>query len=255
MFSYSFLRKKIKLGSRTTMSDSQNKNFRKYLCLVINIVICLHLLLLAQSCHFKVQSQQELLKNDKVEDDTSDLVILRDLNGNILLNKSVGHLWQQPLRRWNHEKEILSFIHVEKCGGTSFFGSLKRSRLDGGCTLKCQREIFELGNRTCPDNLLSLCGSHFDWSRLIKTEKRGIKTAAVILLRHPIERFVSHFKHGKFLRLRGSLQYDVKKYLNQTLTEYLKDAESMWESRALWYDGEVSISSSVCRYFSYVLWW
>ena len=223
------------------MSDSQNNNFKKYLCLVINIVICLHLFLLAQSCHFKIQSQQELLKNDKVEDVTSDLVILRDLNGNILLYKSVGHLWQQPLRRWNHEKEILSFIHVEKCGGTSFFGSLKRSRLDGGCTLKCRRKIFELGNRTCPNNLLSLCGSHFDWSRLIQTEKRGVKTAAVILLRHPIERFVSHFNHGKFLRLRGSLQYDVKKYLNQTLTEYLKDAESMWESRALWYDGEVSI--------------
>ena len=123
----------------------------------------------------------------------SDNILLKDRIGHVIFNKSVKHLWQQPLKKWNYQNEMLMFIHIVKSGGTSFDESLINNRHEDGCNLRCKPSYEAFWNRTCPSALDSWCSEHFDWTEVEKVESHGIKTAPVVLLRNPIDRFVSGF--------------------------------------------------------------
>ena len=116
-------------------------------------------------------------------------ILLKDRNGQLILNKSIKHLWQQPLRKWNYQNDMLMFFHVPKCSGTSFSKSLAHSRHRDGCNLECKRGYEKIQNRTCPSTLNSWCWKHFDWTEVKKVESYGTKTAPIAILRDPIDRF------------------------------------------------------------------
>ena len=63
------------------------------------------------------------------------------------------------------------------------------------------------------------------------------ETDVFILLRNPVERMISHFYFHKTLPFGKS----DEKFQNQTLTEFLKDSESMMKHRGLWADGYAAI--------------
>ena len=165
-------------------------------------------------------------------------ILLKNRNGQLILNKSVKHLWQQPLRKWNYQNEMLMYIHVPKCSGTSFSKSLMHSRHKDGCNLECKCEYEKVQNRTCPSTLNSWCWKHFDWTEVEKVESCGTKTAPIVILRDPIDRFVSDFYYS---RKRSYSSH--WKMINQTLSEYLADPESMLQSQGIWFDGHVSLFS------------
>ena len=162
-------------------------------------------------------------------------ILLKDRNGQLILNKSVKHLWQQPLRKWNYQNEMLMYIHVPKSSGTSFVYTLKHSRHKDGCDLKCNCKYEKIQNRTCPSTLNSWCWKHFGWTEIEKVQSYGTKTAPVVILRDPIERFVSNFHYSK-----NRFYSSHWKIRNQTLSEYLTDPESMLQSQKIWFDGSVS---------------
>ena len=58
---------------------------------------------------------------------------MRDIHGDIVLDKYVGHHWNQPLRIWNCSEELLAVIHISKTGGTSFIESLANSVQNHNC--------------------------------------------------------------------------------------------------------------------------
>ncbi len=66
-------------------------------------------------------------------------------------------------------------------------------------------------------------------------KSRGVKIAPLVLLRDPIARTISHFHFAKQLAWSEGL-----KIRKQNLTQYLKDPESMLETRNIWHDGQVS---------------
>ena len=165
----------------------------------------------------------------------SDNILLKDINGHVILNKSVKYLWQQPLKKWNYQNEMLMFIHVPKCSGTSFSRSLMRSKHKDGCKIKCKPGYEQIQNRTCPSTLTSWCFKHFDWTEVEKVESYGTKTAPIVVLRDPIDRFVSDFYYSRKMFYTSDC-----KMRNQTLSEYLADPDSMLECQGIWFDGHVS---------------
>ena len=165
----------------------------------------------------------------------SDNILLKDRNGQVVLNKSVKYLWQQPLKKWNYQNEMLMFIHVPKCSGTSFSKSLMRSTHKDGCHIKCKPGYEEIQNRTCPSTLNSWCFKHFDWTEVEKVESYGTKTAPIVILRDPIDRFASDFYYSRKKSYTSGC-----KMRNQTLSEYLADPESMLQCQGIWFDGHVS---------------
>ena len=226
------------------MPVCNRQNFLKCFCLVLYVLGCYILCVFRHSSYLKFPIYRSI-NPTRPADNLPRYLTVRNASGHIILKRTIEDLWHQPLRKWDYKEEILSFIHIEKCGGTSFYGGLKRSSLKNGCGLKCTRKIHKLENRTCPTKLTSLCGSHFDWSHLHHLENVGLKSATVIFIRHPVDRFVSHYTFAKFLRSTGSPKYPgYRKYIAQNLDQYLTDPESMWESRPLWYDGQVKYFSS-----------
>ena len=166
----------------------------------------------------------------------SDNILLKDRNGQVVLNKSVKHLWHQPLKKWNYQDEMLMFIHVPKCSGTSFSNSLMRSKHKDGCKIKCNPGYEQIQNRTCPSTLDTWCWRHFDWTEVEKMESYGTKTAPIVVLRDPIDRFVSDFYYSRKKSYNSHL-----KMVNQTLSEFLADPESMLQGQQVWFDGHVSL--------------
>ena len=68
-----------------------------------------------------------------------------------------------------------------------------------------------------------------------KVESYGSKTAPIVILRDPIDRFVSNLHYAK-----KRIYTSHWKIRNQTLSEYLTDPESMLQSLKIWFDGSVS---------------
>ena len=156
------------------------------------------------------------------------------------MNKRVADIWKRPLRKWNQKEEVLSFLHISKCGGTSMKASLREAKLKNGCNLSCQdpRKAMEDQNKTCP---LQTCTGHFDWTRIRNLNKTGVKTAPIIIIRNPIETFLSNFYFTKF-RLARNLSEAHKEIKNMSVAEYLNNPDVMWKTRSLWYDGTAATS-------------
>ena len=140
------------------------------------------------------------------------------------------------LKQWNFEKEILTFMHIGKAGGTSFRRGLMQAPHNQNCTLGFSPPLMQklASNVTCPGEVPCPCVHHFDWTFMNKMEKRGQQMAPLIMLRDPITRAVSHFYFAKRLPWTKGLRFR-----NQTLSEYLDDPDSMLNTRDVWQDGQV----------------
>ena len=162
-------------------------------------------------------------------------LLLLDNLGQVVLNKSIQHLWEQPLKKWDHMREILAFIHIVKSGGTSFESTISLTEDD--CRLRCvdkhAGQLTSSRDRICPSLLPVLCG-HFDWSTIDDLEQVGNQVAPIVLLRDPIKRVVSHFFYAQ---RRKEMRNNTM--TNQTFSEFLQDLESMMQSRQVWFDGQV----------------
>ena len=70
----------------------------------------------------------------------------------------------------------------------------------------------------------------------------GIRTAPLVMLRNPVDRFISNFYFVK-----NNIMWKDTKMISQNLSQFLDDYESMMESRCIWHDGQVRIGSySLC---------
>ena len=205
------------------------RNILTLLFFLINL-ICIYLL-----SHDRITALRSL---HPVTKDPNALIwnklLLLDTNGNVILNKSIQELWQQPLSQWDYKNEILAFLHIVKSGGTSFDASLYRSVHEAECRIECRKYITTLENRTCPSYLPTLCKSHFDWTTIEEMEHDRIKMAPLMMLRNPLDRVASHFYVArKMSETKGN------KIRQQNFSEFLRDVESMMETRQVWYDGQV----------------
>jgi len=82
--------------------------------------------------------------------------------------------------------------------------------------------------------------NHFDWSVVQKMTRDYSKNSlvdiyVVTVLRHPVDRAISHFYFAK--RMRGVIALK-----NVTLEEYLADFPLMMENRGIWQDGQAGVS-------------
>ena len=111
-------------------------------------------------------------------------------------------------------KQPLVFLHIGKCGGTSFDVVMGRAAKD------LNRKY--IGRK------------HFDWSYIDKTF--GFDANVLTIFRHPIDRAISHFNFAKRLAWTKGM-----KIRDQSIEEYLNDVESMLETRTVWMDGQAGV--------------
>ena len=167
----------------------------------------------------------------------TNILKLWNVEGELIFSKNIS-IWNRPLRKWNPEKEILTFIHVGKSAGNAFSQALRQGILiKNNCKMHCFSKLvhFKKTQPNCPYIRPIFCGIHFDWTIVQKARSLGHLVAPIIMLRNPVHRIVSHFyflKHSPWAKGR--------KYQNQTLVEFFSDKESMMESHHLWNDGQVS---------------
>lgn len=166
---------------------------------------------------------------------------LKDIDGFTILRKAISLEDVLPLRKWNPEEEVLTFIHIQKAGGSSFQSALMRSKVTQDCTVKCvanAKGLMSFKTRAaCPNIKPAVCNKHFDWTVVTEGEQNGFQMAPLILFRDPVMRAVSHFHFFQTLTLaRGH------KMQCQNVTEYLADRDSMLDTRHLWFDGSVSLT-------------
>ena len=111
-------------------------------------------------------------------------------------------------------KQPLVFLHIGKCGGTSFDVVMRRAAKDL--------------------NWKYIGRKHFDWSYIDKTF--GFDANVLTIFRHPIDRAISHFHFAKRLAWTKGM-----KIRDQSIEEYLNDVESMLETRTVWMDGQAGV--------------
>ena len=77
---------------------------------------------------FQIGLESRILKDSNNLESTSDVIVLKDKEGHVILNKSIKALWEQPLRIWDYKNEMLTHIHIKKTSGSSFDFSLLNSQ-------------------------------------------------------------------------------------------------------------------------------
>ena len=209
------------------------RNFRKSLPLLV-------LFLWLVYCYSEIR-QNESNKDPMLIDHPvltfQDKIVLKDKDGHVILEKRIDKLWQQPLHKWNYRKEVLFFMHIVKSSGTSLGHSLRQSYHNDGCHVSCTHSFKQLANQTCASDLKVHCGGHFDWGQVDKLEEAELKTAPITLIRNPVDRAVSHFYY-----VHQKPWYKHMKMYHQNFSDYIRNPESMMQSRHVWFDGQVSES-------------
>ena len=118
-------------------------------------------------------------------------------------------------------KGLIAFLHIGKAGGSSF------DKL--GQEIADQIHYRYYGKR------------HFDWSEIEKVRewRDNLPVEVVTMLRHPVQRAVSHFYYWKTLNFT-----EGTKIVNQTLSEYLfeGDVQNLLDTRDIWQDGQGGVS-------------
>ena len=175
------------------------------------------------------------LTRDKIKPE--DRIVYVFPNGDVTVNKTVlfNHL-KNSLRKWDFENEAIAFMHIGKNGGTSFRGGLMKASQDNGCKLKETSNIAKQETHKCPGTVRCVCKGHYDWTVFDKLESKGVKVAPLALLRNPTKRSISHFYFAQTLPwTKGAM------IRQQNLSQYLKDPQSMLDTRDVWQDGQVNV--------------
>ncbi len=171
-------------------------------------------------------------------------LVLKSYDGQIVLNKSIEqHLpifqyshknaSSQLLRRWEPKQEVLAFMHIGKNGGTSLRNALLGAQYTSGFKLQ------NLGGvpRKVPSAPSCACSKHYEWSYIEEIQKQGVKVAPLVMLRHPVQRAISHFHFAKTLAWTKGME--IRKL---SLSEYLKNPKEMLNTRGVWQDGQAAVS-------------
>lgn len=126
------------------------------------------------------------------------------------------------------ERPPLAFIHVGKTGGTSFDAAMQ----DKLCPTKM---VSRLPVRWCEKLNRKYFGhQHYDYSYM---DTLPVRPDVLMLLRHPVDRAISHFYFSQTLSWTENL-----KMRHMTLTEYLHDPQEMLLTRHLWCDGCAAVA-------------
>ena len=182
-------------------------------------------------------------------------VILRSYDGVIVLNKSIEQYVpvfsqnlteshtissQLPrlLKQWNPKEEVLAFMHIGKNGGTSFRTALLTAKHKSGLKLQnlaklSRQPLGNSGSKFVP----CICSQHYDWSHIQQMQDRDIKVAPLVMLRHPVQRAISHFHFAKTLSWTRGME--IRKL---SLSDYLKNPKEMLNTRGVWQDGQAAVS-------------
>ncbi len=171
-------------------------------------------------------------------------LVLTSYDGQIVLNKSIGQYLpifspshknasSQLLKQWDSKQEILAFMHIGKNGGTSLRNALLGAQHTSGFKLQ------NLGGvpRKVPNAPSCACSKHYDWSYIQDIQKQGVKVAPLVMLRHPVQRAISHFHFAKTLAWTKGM-----KIRTLSLSEYLKNPKEMLNTRGVWQDGQAAVS-------------
>ena len=129
-------------------------------------------------------------------------------------NFNVQFLTLFPPDKMDTVNQPLVFLHIGKCGGTSFDNVMRRAAKD--------------------INRRYVGYKHFDWSYIERVF--GTNVNVLTILRHPVDRAISHFNFAKRLPWTKGM-----KIRDQTISEYLNDAKSMHETRTVWCDGQAGV--------------
>jgi hypothetical protein len=131
---------------------------------------------------------------------------------------------RQTLRRPLLPTDTLFFLHLPKCGGTTFNGLLHQMfRRDSELYRNPYRRRELLDIRRDELRLYRLIRGHFQYPDII--DKLGFQPRTVTLLRNPIERFISHYQMCKHPRWQSKLaaQQDFQVALNSmSFEEFLE---------------------------------
>ena len=129
----------------------------------------------------------------------------------------VGNFTATELQKWDN-RSVIMFVHIGKSGGTSFDSAIKEwlkiNQLPRG---------LYFGNR------------HFDWS-MVEEYTEG--TIPITILRHPVDRAISHFNFMKTLKWTRNDQ----KFQSLSLSEFLSMPKLMRKYRGCWQDGQASVA-------------
>lgn len=88
---------------------------------------------------------------------------------------------------------------------------------------------------------------HYDWTLIKRGEDAGYGMAPIIMLRHPVERAVSHFYYDR--KMNYSMGWEMR---NQTIGQYFSDFSSMMDTKLIWFDGQVRKDLCVRKIFCQV---
>ena len=186
---------------------------------------------------------------------TNGRVILRSYDGEVVLNKSIEQyvpIFSQNLseshtnssqlpwllKQWNPKEEALAFMHIGKNGGTSFRTALLKAKHKAGLKLQNLATLSRQPFGNSGSNLVPcICSQHYDWSHIQQMQDRGVKVAPLVMLRHPVQRAISHFHFAQTLAWTRGME--IRKL---SLSDYLNNPKEMLNTRGVWQDGQAAVS-------------
>ena len=177
----------------------------------------------------------QLNQSTKGKIGSSEVIVHISPSGEVAVNNTllIKYL-NNSLRKWDYKNEVIAFMHIGKNGGTSFRKGLISAKHDSGCLLKDTGNVNKPKSYPCPGQVPCVCNRHYDWTVIQKMETHGVKVATVALLRHPVERSISHFYFAQTLPwTKGTVMRQ------QSISQYLRDPQSMLNTRDIWQDGQV----------------
>ncbi len=90
-------------------------------------------------------------------------------NGSLVLRKDIFPAWNQSLKKWHPNQEILASIHIAKTASTSFDSQLQKK----GIKKLDKYPVHNRGHATESQRKLGIYGFHFDFSLVSEMQSLG----------------------------------------------------------------------------------
>jgi hypothetical protein len=159
----------------------------------------------------------------------------------------------RQMRKFKCKKEMpcLVHLHIYKTGGTSLdsllFSLSGRShlstqpppssrRLPARRTTTLQQQQPPSG--PSPPQYHYVGNQHFDWSYIdgtFRTNDERNHVAIILMLRDPVERAISHFRHVQS-------KNTTRLWQNISMAEFFASSNDLLQYRAIWQDGQAAVS-------------